>query len=218
MKHLSALTFFALFTLLAVPQTSSAQDAPAAKEAPGQDPLTKIFGEGGMDLKCQRMESSMGDQSGELESMRMSGGVDIKSEQMDLKCDDLEIDMEKQMMVAKGKIVRFFQSEVEGTCGRLEYDIESGKTILTGTPKPSIIQKDASGTITQTSANTITIIQAESGRKEFLWEGDTEFKVLPNAAGTKADDGTTTKTKKAARDRKVTPTNVGALKSPSVGK
>lgn len=216
MKPWSLVTSLALLALFAMPATGFGEEE---GESPREDPLTKIFGDGGMELKCQRMESTMGEQSGELEYMRMRGGVDIKSEQMDLKCDELDIDMKKQKMVAKGKIVRFVQSEVEGTCGRLEYDIETGKTVLTGTPKPMIVQKDANGRITETSANTITIIQTEGGRRDIYWEGDTEFKVQPtNGAATNGNDDATTKTRKTARERKVTPTNVGDLKSPSVPK
>lgn len=216
MKHWSLVASFAVLALLAVPAAGFGEDE---GESPREDPLAKIFGEGGMELKCQRMESTMGEQSGQLESMRMRGGVDIKSEQMDLQCDELDIDMEKQKMIAKGKLVRFVQGEVEGICGRLEYDIETGKTVLTGSPKPMIVQKDASGRITETSANTITIIQGENGRRDIYWDGDTEFKVRPtNGAATKGNDDVTTKTHKTTRERKVTPTNVGDLKSPSVRK
>lgn len=183
------------------------------EEAGDGDPLTSIFGEGGMDLKAERMESALNEETGDLERMHIQGNVVIRSEQMDLDCEDLVIDMKKQLMVATGEIVRFDQAEVSGTCGRLTYNLETKETVLVGDPKPVIIQKDPSGRVTQTSANKITMTQTDA-KRHIGWEGDTEFKVLPAQKAPEtsaADSGSAPKAVKIDKD------NVGELKSPSLG-
>lgn len=179
------------------------------EEAAEQDPLTKIFGEGGMDLKAERMESALNDETGELDRMHIQGNVIIRSESMNLDCEDLIIDMPKQLMIATGKIVRFDQQDVSGTCGRLTYNMETRETVLVGDPKPVIIQKDASGRVTQTSARKITMTQTEKAR-HIGWEGDTEFKVLPAPAATK-EPGAGEKA-----PVKIDEESVKALKSPAI--
>jgi hypothetical protein len=202
--------FMLVLTLLAPASGWSQEEA----DAGGGDPLTSIFGEGGMDLKAERMESALNEETGELERMHIQGNVVIRSESMDLDCEDLVIDMKKQLMVATGKLVRFDQQDVSGTCGRLTYDLETKETVLVGDPKPSIIQKDASGRVTQTSANKITMTQTES-KKHIGWEGDTEFKVLPppKTEESKAADGGG----QAPKPVKIDGGNVGELKTPSLG-
>jgi hypothetical protein len=176
----------------------------------GGDPLTKIFGDGGMDLKAERMESALNEETGELERMRIQGEVVIRSEEMNLDCDDLIIDMTKQVMIATGRLVRFEQQDVSGTCGRMTYYFETGETILVGNPKPSIIQKDAAGRITQTSANKITMTQTEKAR-HIGWEGDTEFKVLPAPQAQKKESSAQGQAVKIDRE------SVKDLKSPALG-
>lgn len=204
-----------LVLTVVMPATSQSQE-PAAEG--GGDPLTSIFGEGGMDLKAERMESALNEETGELERMHIQGDVVIRSESMDLDCEDLVIDMKKQLMVATGRLVRFDQQDVSGTCGRLTYDLETKETVLVGDPKPSIIQKDASGRVTQTSANKITMTQTDS-KKHIGWEGDTEFKVLPppkSAEESQAADGAGAGGE-APKPVKIDGENVGELKSPSLG-
>lgn len=196
-----------LALLLAAPAAVRAQSG----EEGGGDPLTSIFGEGGMDLKAERMESALSEETGELERMHIQGNVVIRSESMNLDCEDLVIDMKKQLMVATGKLVRFEQQDVSGTCGRLTYNLETRETVLVGDPKPSILQKDASGRVTQTSARKITMTQTDSAR-HIGWEGDTEFKVLPPPNAPKTE---TAGTEKAPV--KIDGENVKELKSPSVG-
>lgn len=147
------------------------------EEAP-QDPLTKIFGEGGMDLKCDRMDSELNAETGELNRMHIRGNVDIKSELMNLDCDDLVIDMETQIMNATGKLVRFVQEGINGDCGELTYNIETGKIVLEGKPKPFILQENPNGSITRTTANIITMTESGKGRSVNL-EGDIEVEVVP---------------------------------------
>lgn len=201
--------FLLLISLLAPAPAWSQQEE---EEAGDGDPLTSIFGEGGMDLKAERMESALNEETGELERMHIQGDVVIRSEQMDLDCQDLVIDMRKQLMVATGELVRFDQKEVSGTCGRLTYNLETKETILVGDPKPVIIQKDASGRVTQTSANKITMTQTDE-KRHIGWEGDTEFKVLP---AQKTED-TSAADSGAPQPVKIDKENVGELKSPSLG-
>jgi lipopolysaccharide assembly outer membrane protein LptD (OstA) len=196
-----------LLTLAMIASTPAfAQDAAGDSD----DPLTKIFGEGGMDLKAERMESALSDETGELERMRIQGEVVIRSQSMNLDCDDLIIDMKKQVMIATGRLVRFEQQDVSGTCGRMTYYFETGETILVGDPKPSILQKDATGRVTQTSANKITMTQTDKAR-HIGWEGDTEFKVMP------APQAQKTGSSGDAAPVKIDRETVRELKTPSVG-
>lgn len=186
------------------------QAAVAQESEGGSDPLVEIFGDGGMDLKAERMDSKLNQDTGEISTMRIQGGVDIESEMMDLECDDLVIDMDAQLMTATGRLVRFKQEEVRGTCGRLVFNIETGETVLTGTPKPSIIQEDATGRVTQTSANKITMVEGDAGRN-IEWDGDAEFKILPAKTISSGEDGERTEAKK------VDSRNVKDLKAPVIG-
>jgi len=157
-----------------------------------EDPLTKIFGEGGMDLKAGTIDAEQDPVTGEMTSMHIITGVKIVSELMNVECDDLFIDMANQKMIAKGKVVNFMMNDVEGTCGRLTYDMESKRTLLEGKPKPLIRQKDAKGRITQTSANIITMVQNDE-RNNVNWEGNVEFKVIPSPDAKKEKDGESAK-------------------------
>lgn len=207
MNVLNRLLLPMLLLLLAAPASAPAQE----EEAESGDPLTDIFGEGGMDLKAERMESALNEETGELERMHIQGNVVIRSEAMNLDCEDLVIDMKKQLMVATGRLVKFDQAEVSGTCGRLTYNLETRETVLVGDPKPSILQKDASGRVTQTSARKITMTQT-NGARHIGWEGDTEFKVLPAAPGEKKETAAGEK-----KPVKIDTESVKELKSPSVG-
>lgn len=180
----------------AAPEKSAGKDA--SKDAPKeeaeaedeeeQDPLTKIFGDDGMDLQAGEIHSDLDPETNELKSMHIITGVKIVSELMNVECDDLLIDMANQTMIAKGKIVNFKMNDVEGTCGRLTYDMESKRTLLEGKPKPLIRQKDAKGRITQTSANIITMVQNDK-TNNVNWEGNVEFKVIPSPDEKKEKEG-----------------------------
>lgn len=163
-------------------------EASESAEEEEEDPLTKIFGEGGMDLNAGTISTDIDPATGEMKTMHIITGVKIVSELMNVECDDLLIDMANQKMIAKGKIVNFKMNDVEGTCGRLTYDMESKRTLLEGKPKPLIRQKDAKGRITQTSANIITMVQNDE-RNNVNWEGNVEFKVIPSPDAKKEKDG-----------------------------
>lgn len=163
-------------------------NGPAETPAASEDPLVKIFGEGGMNLKADGggMNATTNSETGEMVSMHIWGKVVLKSELMDLDCDDILIDMEKQNMIVTGAPVKFAKQDIDGTCGRLTYDIDSKKTYLTGKPKPYINQKQADGSSRVTSAREITMIQKEKFHN-VMWEGDPEITVKPASA--KKDDG-----------------------------
>lgn len=208
MNAMNRLLLPILALILLAPVSAGAQEETSTDSG---DPLTDIFGAGGMDLKAERMESALNEETGELERMHIQGNVVIRSEAMNLDCEDLVIDMRKQLMVATGRLVKFDQTEVSGTCGRLTYNLETRETVLVGDPKPSILQKDASGRVTQTSARKITMTQT-NGARHIGWEGDTEFKVMPAAPAEKKE---TAGGEKAPV--KIDNESVKELKSPSVG-
>lgn len=190
---LTAALALALATSLASAQSGArpAPQKPAAKpaEAPApkkeepksetpDDPLKKIFGEKGFNLKCENGISFEQDlSSGDMKFMRIKGNIDLKSELMNLKCEDIVIDNVKQEMTATAtasKPVDFAKDEIAGVCGKLIYDIEHKKTTLLGPPRPYIRQKDKNGNVTQTSSDTITIIETEKTRNVLL-EGRSEI-------------------------------------------
>ena len=186
------------------------ENAPANAEEEEEDPLTKIFGEGGMDLTAGTITSDIDPETNELKTMHIVTGVKIISELMNVECDDLLIDMANQTMTAKGKIVNFKMNDVEGTCGRLTYDMESKRTLLEGKPKPLIRQKDAKGRITQTSANIITMVQNDK-TNNVNWEGNVEFKVIPPAEEKKEKTGD----EKQEAPQKIDAGSVSKIRAPS---
>lgn len=206
------LRIFLALVLAIVPFAAFAVD-----EAPEQDPLTKIFGEGGMILNSDRMDSELNPETGEMKKMHIQGNVDIKSELMNLDCDDLLIDMESQVMNATGKIVRFVQEGIKGDCGKLTYNIETGKIVLEGTPKPFILQENANGSITRTTAKIITMTESGKGRSVNL-EGDIEVEVVPAPASKKEVSANDIKEqeKNEKKAKKIDKASVRKMRRPSV--
>ncbi len=198
-------------------EASDAKPAPAAEsseEEVEEDPLVKVFGDGGLDLVADKITSTINPETNELQTMHIQGGVNVDSELMDLKCEDLLIDMEKQLMIAKGKVVDFKKDDVTGTCGRLTYDMESKKTLLEGKPKPFITQTDAKGRVSQTSADIITMVQTDKGNN-VNWDGHVEFKVLPTEEKKEAKPGAPAAEGEKEAPKKIEPGAGARLRSPS---
>lgn len=184
----------AAFPILAIAKQADA-GAPAVAEE--EDPLAKIFGEGGMELKALGenggMTAEFDEETQEMTAMRIWGEIDLASELMNLACQEIQIDMVAQKMVAKGRVVNFRKDDLEGRCGLLTYDIETKKTFLSGDPKPLIRQQQTNGSTRQTSADNITIIRNEKSNN-ILWDGNPELSVIPAPA--KKDSGGAEKPKK----------------------
>lgn len=161
-------------------KSSSAKAAPKAaekreeskddsKEGGDDDPLAKIFGEGGFNMSALSEDSQLTMESdpatGDLRYLKVKKNVKIESETINLQCDDLVVDMAegKRELVAVGGPVVFSNKDVSGECSRLVYNLDSKKMVLTGAgSRPWITQKKGS-TVTKTSANIITVTQSESG-------------------------------------------------------
>ena len=155
-----------------------ADDTPEKTES--DDPLSSIFGDQ-FELKAGgSVVAENNPETGELRSMRMIGGVVIKSENMDITCEDMYIDMERNIMIAKGKdgnAMEFTNGDTRGTCAVMNYDIETKKTVLEGSSKtrPVVYQMDPDGSTQITEADKITLIENDE-KSNVLWEGNVVIK------------------------------------------
>jgi lipopolysaccharide export system protein LptA len=182
--------------------------APAAEaEESPMSGLADIFGEGGMNLKAGgqlKMESDP--ETGELRRLIVTKLVVIESDKINLKCDHLEIDNQKQIMIARGSPVVFSQGqEVSGEAALLTYDLETEKMTLEGPPKPVVRQLQSDGGQLETRANTITVTPSGKGSDVNMHE-DVELKLIPAPSAAKKNG--------APRDKKperVTPGNVNRI-------
>ncbi len=208
----------------AKPAPKAGENPPPPKEGeqaeaqPKEDPLTKIFGEGETKIVANKVTSELDPESNELKIMRMEGDINITSDELNIECDDLVIDMDKNEMIARGKIVKFSKQDTSGVCGRFTYEIEDKKTYLEGPPKPSIRQTDSNGRVTQTTAGKITMIQNDKVNS-VNWDGKAEINILPTNEENKAKPAAAPEKteKKGETAQKIDSASTDKIRNPAIG-
>lgn len=202
----------AIFLLLFVSAVGAAHGAPTVPPAKTESGVSKAFGdllgEGGGKITYKGEGGMSFDKdTGQPVNIRFTDTVTIKSDMMNLDCDDLEVDLVAQRLVAKGGLVKFSFEGVSGTCGRLTYDIEAKKTVLE--INPVINQRDENGGTSEIRAAKITITQIGKA-PNIVMEGGGEINVesAPKVEAKKKLE------KKPAQ--KIDNDSVGKIPSPSI--
>jgi len=112
--------------------------APANGAGSGAKSGLSGFGDN-IDLKVSPREgvspkvNSTLDGAGEIRYFRASGSVRLKSDTVDLRCDELSIDGPARQMEALYNVY-LKKDGIEADCGRMVYDLDTGRVVLTVDP------------------------------------------------------------------------------------
>lgn len=205
----------AIILLLFLSASGAAYGAPTVPPAKTESGVSKAFGdllgEGGGKITYKGAGGmSFDKETGQPVSIRLMDSVSIKSDMMNLKCDDLEVNLVTQQLVAKGGLVEFEFEGASGTCGRLTYDIEAKKTVLEINPVVTA-RNENGGTYEIRDSDKIIVTQVGNATN-ITTEGGGELNIesAPKAAEKKKLE------KKPAQ--KIDNDSVGKIPSPSISK
>lgn len=97
---------------------------------------------------------------GAFQKLDAKGSVRLKTDTLDLRATNLEMDVQKQILIATGN-VSIDQQGMQATCERLEYRIEERQILMTG--NPAITQQTESGSMKSSGMEELIILIGEDG-------------------------------------------------------
>ena len=164
--------------------------APASAQLGGAG-LEKMFGPGtNLDFGLLEMERDVS--TGEIRTLKMKNGVDMRSETMTLVCDYLLYDAANGKLIAEGKTgkpLHMKDQNVDATCHRLEISPtkDGSETVLKGSP---VVKQKFPGSAQPmvTTGNEITIIQTPKSQRILVGDGS-----IKTGNGKSGGDGQTSK-------------------------
>lgn len=143
-RHSIFMTVCLLFALVAVPMGLRAQDGDEG-----------VFDSDLFDRIQSDVISFDTDNNAEF-----TGNVKLDGEMFNLECSQLIVRASNDQISAKGKPVKITQDEMWAECRNFEYNIATGRSVLTGNP---VIYQRKNGRIAKVSGDIITITQDKDG-------------------------------------------------------
>jgi hypothetical protein len=135
-----------------------------AQSQPGGFSFGGEFGED-FDLKVNDKDGTLEwetNEKGEFDRLVAKKDVRLKSDKLNVECDVLTYSVGQEHITAFGQPVKLQQADVVATCKNFEYNLKSGKMVLTGNPVVQQKAKGGSG-VGKTYGEKITIVQKENG-------------------------------------------------------
>lgn len=123
------------------------------------NPFTDVFGSDFERLEAEEIQYSP---AGEI---RVKGRVELKTAQFEVKANAIDVDPEKNILVATGSPVIIRQGDIRAECKRFVHDID--KQISTLENNPVIYQQQKGGRTTKLSGDIITLFQDDNGDTGF---------------------------------------------------
>lgn len=127
----------------------------------------------------------------DMEVFSASGSIVLKSTRFDLRSDELTYNAPTQRFEAVGNVY-VKQEQMQADCGRLNYDLASGRVTLTINPEVLVFRED--GISRTTGCDVVTVQPREGGYPEVATLGDRCRNILtpyerpaPNAAPQQAE-------------------------------